>query len=78
MALSITAITRAQAVPCRHFRVTIDEDGVSRTVLLSRDDMGQLFQSGGYGPKATLVLAWLQYKLAQGATLPSLIGQVIA
>ena len=78
MALSIMAITRVRPAPCQHFLVTMDEDGVSRTVLLHREDMARLFQDAEHGPKATLVLAWLRYKLAQGATLPSLIGQVIA
>ena len=77
MALSITAITRVQPPPCQHFRVTIDEDGVTRTVWLHQEDVTQMFRNAEHGPKGTLVLAWLRHKLAQGATLPSLVGQVI-
>ena len=77
MSLSITAITRVQPAPCQHFLVTIDEDGVSRTMALHRNAMVQLFDDAEYGPKGTLVLTWLGYKLKQGATLPSLVGQVI-
>lgn len=78
MALTITAITRAAPAPCQHFFVAIDEDGASRTVTLDRAAMDGLFQNAEHGPKGTLVLAWLRYKLSQGATLQSLINRVIA
>ena len=78
MALSIMAITRVRPAPCQHFGGYGKIGKNHRTVLLHREDMARLFQDAEHGPKATLVLAWLRYKLAQGATLPSLIGQVIA
>ena len=77
MSLSITSIQRIGPVPCQHFLVTINEDGESRTVFISRDDISSLLQNSEHGFKVTLVLAWLRYKVAQGATPQSLVGEVI-
>lgn len=40
--------------------------------------MDILLNSFEHGPKAALILAWLQRRLSQGTPLESLIGQVIA
>lgn len=78
MSLRITNAVRINPAPCQHYRVTIDEDGVSRSVNISLDDLRQAFDGFEYGPKAVLVIAWARYRLSQGATLASLLGQVIA
>jgi hypothetical protein len=46
-------------------------------VNISLDELRQAFESFDYGPKAALVLAWARYRLSQGATLASLLNQVI-
>jgi len=78
MSLSITNAVRVNPAPCQHYRVTIDEDGVARTVNISLDELRAAFESFEYGPKAALVLAWARYRLSQGATLASLLNEVIA
>ena len=78
MSLRITNAVRINPAPCQHYRVTIDEDGVTRTVNISLDELRQAFDSFDYGPTAALVLAWARYRLSQGATLASLLNQVIA
>lgn len=78
MALSIMRIQRVSPPPCQHFVVTLDEDGSVRRLSLHRDDMDILLNSFEHGPKAALILAWLQRRLSQGTPLESLIGQVIA
>ena len=77
MSLSITNAVRINPAPCQHFRLTIDEDGVTRTMNISLDDLRRAFDSFDYGPTAALVLAWARYRLSQGATLASLLNQVI-
>ena len=78
MSLRITNVVRINPAPCQHFRITIDEDGVTRTVNMSLDELQRAFESFDYGPTAALVLAWARYRLSQGATLASLLNQVIA
>lgn len=78
MSLRITNAVRINPAPCQHYRVTIDEDGVERTANISLDELKQAFDDFEYGPKAALVIAWARYRLSQGATLASLLNQVIA
>jgi hypothetical protein len=78
MSLRIRNAVRINPAPCQHYRLTIEEDGVSRTVEISFDELRQAFEDFAYGPKAALVLAWARYRLSQGATLASLLDQEIA
>jgi len=78
MSLSITNAVRINPAPCQHFRLTIDEDGVARTVNISLDELKWAFENFDYGPTAALVLAWARYRLSRGATLATLLNQVIA
>jgi hypothetical protein len=50
---------------------------VTRTVNVALDDLKRAFDDFEYGPTAALVLAWARYRLSQGATLASLLNQVI-
>jgi len=77
MSLRITNAVRINPAPCQHYRVTIDEDGVARTVNISLDELRRAFDSFEYGPKGALVLAWARYRLSQGATVASLLNEVI-
>jgi len=77
MSLSITNAVRINPAPCQHYRLRIDQDGVARTVNVALDDLKRAFDDFEYGPTAALVLAWARYRLSQGATLASLLNQVI-
>lgn len=78
MSLRITNAVRINPAPCQHYRVTIDQDGVTRTINIALDDLRAAFDDFEYGPTTALILAWARYRLSQGATLASLLNQVIA
>lgn len=78
MALKLIAAQRVNPAPCRHFRLTVEEDGVERSFELNADDLRSTFEDFPGRHKGALILGWIRYRLEQGATLASLIDQVIA
>lgn len=74
MAIKITNIERINTAPCKHFRITVDEDGVSRTFQMSRGQMEESFETFPGKHKGALVLGWVRYRLEQGATLQDLLN----
>lgn len=76
MALTIDAIQRVHPAPCRHYLVTVSEDGVSREVHTSIDEMREgEFDYEDW--RVRLILLWARYKLLNGATPASLVGQTV-
>lgn len=88
MALTITAITPVYPAGCAHYRITVNHEGTSRTIQgVTREDIDGLedvraILGLGAPPALTalwlLVLLWVRYELAKGATLASLVGQQVA
>jgi len=78
MALKITSIERGLPAPCQHYRVTIDDAGVTRSATVTLNDLRDRNEWAEHGPVAALVLLWARYKLEKGATVASLVNVVIA
>lgn len=77
MALSITGIARENGAACDHLVITVDDDGTSRTLRLSVADAARTLDSYEPNYRVALVLCWLRYKRARGASLASLVGQTV-
>lgn len=78
MAISITNIERVNPNPCNHFRVTVNEDGTTRSTIISRDDLLAALDQFDGGYKRAILYGWIAYQVRQNnATINSLIGQTV-
>lgn len=83
MALSITSQSQEHA-GCVRRTITVNLDGVSRTFMVTSDDLtGAGFQDliarcvehgGAQAMKLALLFLTVRYKMANGATFNSLVG----
>jgi len=79
MALKILSITRTSPAPCDHYEIIAEVDGATRTKIIQGANVAEAlddFEFGGY--KGALVLAWMRYQLANGATKNDLLNVDIA
>lgn len=75
MAIKIVSAVRLNPAPCKHYVVTIEDDGVRREFRTSLPELREALEET---TKKDLVLGWIKYKVEKGATLSSLINVVIA
>lgn len=74
MGLKITSLSRANASPCNHWHVTIQNDVAAQTVTVRGISMADLQNRDRYddGPWwVLLALLWLRARLAAGLTAAS-------
>ena len=79
MALKITNIQRVNPVPCDHYDVTIDVEGVSKVRRVQLQQIKDVIQGQDKDEQIeTLILSWAAYKLTHGSVPADLLNVEIA
>jgi hypothetical protein len=62
LAITVTSIVRVNGPSCNHYTITVDDEGVPRTITISE---AEIIAWSGDNPaeiKKNLVASWLRYR----------------